>query len=186
MLLTMTTERRDKLRSRELIVAAAEQLLVEDGQANFTEIALEAGVSPATVYRHFPDRSHLLSSLMDRQLEHLELTLEDWTLDATSFERLLRLFAEEQAKYQGLIAQVRRGEVSPVQLEDLTRRTRELFRVPLARAKEAGAVRKRIGPDDVISLLRMIDGSIAGETSRSAREKVASEAVDIVLDGVRG
>jgi AcrR family transcriptional regulator len=180
------TPRKDSLRTQKSIVAAAEKLLIKDGRANFTEIAVKAGVSPATIYRYFSDRSQLLTSIMERQLASLEAAVDSWTLDDTSFERLLRLMAKEQAKYQGVLAEVRRGEVDPEAIEALTSRTIELFRVSLEIAKGAGTIREDIGAMGLINLIRMLDGAIGGETTRAARERIGSEAVDILLDGIRG
>jgi AcrR family transcriptional regulator len=180
------TPRKDSLRTRKSIVAAAEKLLVKDGRANFTEIAVKAGVSPATIYRYFSDRSQLLTSIMEKQLTSLETAVDSWTLDDGSFERLLRLMAKEQAKYQGVIAEVRRGEVDPTEIETLTCRTYELFRAPLELARRTGAIRQGIEATSVINLMGMIDGAIGGQTTRAAREKAGSEAVDILLDGIRG
>jgi AcrR family transcriptional regulator len=181
----MNGQRKDRARNRKAILAAAEKLLAKDGQATLTEIALEAGVSPATVYRQFSDRSQLLSTLMERQLEQLETTVGSWTLDGGSFERLLRLMAKEQARYQGVIAEVRRGAVEPAQIEVLTWRTAELFSAALAEAKKEETVSKGMTTEDVIVLMRMLDGLIAGESTRTARERVASQGVVILLDGIR-
>jgi AcrR family transcriptional regulator len=182
----VTTPRKDSVRTRKSIVDAAEKLLIKDGRANFTEIAVKAGVSPATIYRYFSDRSQLLTSIMENQLTLLEAAVDSSTLDASSFERLLRLMAKEQAKYQGVIAEVRRGEVDSAEIETLTRRTYELFRDPLEMAKGAGAIRESVEATSVINLLAMIDGAIGGQTTRAAREKAGSEAVDILLEGIRG
>jgi AcrR family transcriptional regulator len=181
----MNGQRKDRARNREAILAAAEKLLGEDGQATITEIALEAGVSPATVYRQFSDRSQLLSTLMEQQLEQLEATVGSWALDGDSFERLLRLMAKEQARYQGVIAEVRRGAVEAARIEVLKGRTAELFGAALAEAKVEKTVSKGMTTADVIVLMRMLDGLIAGESTRSARERVASQGVDILLEGIR-
>ena len=182
----VATPRKDSLRTRKSIVAAAEKLLVKDGRTNFTEIAVKAGVSPATIYRYFSDRSQLLTSIMENQLSLLESAVDSWTLDAHSFERLLRLMAKEQAKYQGVIAEVRRGEVDPAEMASLTFRTYELFRGPLEIAQQAGEIRGDLDASSVINLLGMVDGAIGGQRTRAARERAGSEAVDILLDGIRG
>ena len=123
---------------------------------------------------------------MERQLTRLEAAVASWTLDASSFERLLRLMAKEQSKYQGLIAEVRRGEVDPAEIETLRRRTYELFRAPLELAQQKGTIDEGIEVTRVITLLAMVDGAIGGQTTRTKRERAGSEAVDILLGGIRG
>lgn len=59
--------RADGRRNRALILAAAAELVEESGQARFTDLARRAGVTRATIYRHFPDQEALLAALA-RQL----------------------------------------------------------------------------------------------------------------------
>jgi AcrR family transcriptional regulator len=66
---------RDRLaeRTRELILEAMADALGEDGPFEFSvfEIARRAGVSPRTIYRHFPTREDMfaaLTELVDRRV----------------------------------------------------------------------------------------------------------------------
>ncbi|MFI5728963.1 TetR/AcrR family transcriptional regulator [Kribbella sp. NPDC051587] len=67
----MTTQRltRKGQATRERIVAAASQLMVEQGVARTTieEIQAAAGVSPSQLYHYFPGKSALVSAVIDFQ-----------------------------------------------------------------------------------------------------------------------
>jgi AcrR family transcriptional regulator len=180
----MRSPRKDSIRSRQAIIAAAEEIYVKNGKANFAEISVRAGVSQATVYRHFSDRSELSTALMSGGLDRLEAEVESWEASPQNFEDLLRLMATEQAKFQGLTALVRRKEVNESAVEKLTIRTAELFRQPLEAAKAAGRIREAFDITDVVGILSMIDGAIAPHPTRSAREEAGGLAVDIVLNGI--
>jgi AcrR family transcriptional regulator len=180
----MRLPRKDSIRSRQAIVAAAEEIFVKNGDASFAEISILAGVSQATVYRHFRDRSELLVELMSRGLDRLEAKVDSWELGPQSFDDLLRLMATEQAKYQGLVADVRRNEVEESAVEEIKARTAELFRGPLDAAKAAGGIGADFDATDVIWVLSMIDGAISLHPTRSAREYAGMRAVDVVLDGI--
>jgi AcrR family transcriptional regulator len=180
----MRSPRKDSVRSRQAIISAAEEIFVKNGDANFAEISVRAGLSQATVYRHFSDRSELLVALMSRGLDRLEAKVDSWELGPESFDNLLRLMATEQAKYQGLVADVRRNEVEESAVEELKARTSELFRGPLAAAKEVGSISQNFHATDVIWVLSMIDGAISLHPTRSAREEAGMRAVDLVLDGI--
>jgi AcrR family transcriptional regulator len=180
----MRPPRKDSVRSRQAIIAAAEEIFVKNGDASFAEISILAGVSQATVYRHFKDRSELLAALMSAGLDRLEAEVDSWEVNPQSFEDLLRLMATEQAKYQGLIAQVRRNEVDESAVERLRARTSELFREPLDEARAGGRIRETFDVTGVIGILSMIDGAIAPHPTRSAREEAGMLAVDIVLNGI--
>lgn len=183
---TMRPPRKDSVRSRQAIIAAAEDIFVKNGDANFAEISLLAGVSHATVYRHFGDRSELLAALMSGALDRLEAEVESWEASPQNFEDLLRLMAIEQAKYQGVTALVRRKEVDESAVEKLRTRTSELFREPLDQARAAGSIREAFDITGVIGILSMIDGAIAPHPTRSEREEAGRLAVDIVLNGISG
>jgi AcrR family transcriptional regulator len=177
--------RKDALRSRRSIVAAAEKLFTDDAQASFAEIALTAGVSQATVYRHFADRQALLVALMETSLDRIEEQVEAWDIDADSFEDLLSLMAAEQARYQGLLAAVRRGEVDESRIEPISIRSRDLFREPLAAAKKAKRLRRDLTLDDVIPMLAMIDGALSAVSDRAQRQAAAERALEIIGAGIR-
>ena len=62
--------RADARRNRELIVAAAEEVFLQDGEnASLEEIARRAGVGSATLHRHFPTRKNLLETVY---LDHVK------------------------------------------------------------------------------------------------------------------
>jgi AcrR family transcriptional regulator len=173
------------MRTRESLLGTAEKLLGKDSAASFTEIAVAAGVSTATVYRHFDDRPTLLIALMERALEEIEAEVDGWELGPTSFEDLLRLMSEHQARYQGVLSAVRQGEVVDPRMGVLEARTRDLFISPHAEAAKAGTLRPDLNLDDVIPLLAMIDGALSSVEDQRAREATAARAVEMLLDGVR-
>ncbi|MDF0529718.1 helix-turn-helix domain containing protein [Tsukamurella sp. 8F] len=63
-----TGERRDAVRNRELLLAAAERLITERGVAavSMDDVAQAAGVGKGTVFRRFGSRAGLLQALLDR------------------------------------------------------------------------------------------------------------------------
>jgi AcrR family transcriptional regulator len=62
-------ERRDALRNRERVLAAAQRLVFEAGvdTLDIREVARAAGVGVGTVYRRFGDKAGLLASLLDER-----------------------------------------------------------------------------------------------------------------------
>ncbi len=177
--------RKDSIRTRESLLATAEKLLSDDSAVSFAEIAVAAGVSTATVYRHFSDRSDLLIALMERALDEIEAEVDGWELGPTSFDDLLRLMSERQARYRGVLAAVRQGEVVGPKMGEVEARARDLFIAPLAEAEKAGTLRPDLSLDDVIPLLAMIDGALSSVEDQRAREETAARAVAMLLDGVR-
>lgn len=177
--------RKDALRSRRAILDAARELYRDDAEASFGEIAQEAGVGQATVYRHFADRRALLVALADEDMGALEERLAAEEIGPDSLEKLLREMVAAQLRSQGLIAAIRTGEVEESQVRRLTERVRALFAPRLDAARTAGLVRPDLTPDDLTIVLAMVDGPIASIRDRAERAAVAERAFEIALDGLR-
>jgi AcrR family transcriptional regulator len=183
--MTRSTIRKDALRSRRAILDAAHELYSNGGEASFAEIAQEAGVGQATVYRHFEHREDLLAALAEEGMGRLEQKAAATALDAESFEGLLRLVAAEQVRDQTLIAAIRRGELDQARVDRLYDRARALFREPLAAARAAGRVRRELDLDDVMAVLAMLDGALAAVDDHQERPAAATRALYLLLDGLR-
>lgn len=170
--------------SREAICLAAEALLVEDPEATFTEIAAKAGISSATIYRHFPDRSALMLALMGRLLSRLEKTPPHRDRAPGGFRDLLIAMARELARFRGLTTAARSGEIRTDRLLELRQRTIDLFRAPLDEARRSGEVRADFELVDVLALISMIEGAVAAPAQPLEREQAAKFAVDTLMVGL--
>jgi AcrR family transcriptional regulator len=180
-----TQMRKDAVRSRRAILAAARELYRDDAEASFAEIAVAAGVGQATVYRHFTDRRALLVELAEEDMDRLEERIVAEPIGPGSMESLLREMIAEQLRSQGLIGAMRAGEVEESKVRELSDRARDLFTPRLAAAQETGLVRADLGSDDVMLVLSMIDGALASQPDRRGREQAAESAFRIVMDGLR-
>src|SRR5689334_7111900 len=95
--------RADARRNRELILAAARELLASDQpEVQIDAIAARAGVGVGTVYRHFPDKEALMGELVRERFDGFNARLQE-AIDADGeapFEALaaaLRANAAESA-----------------------------------------------------------------------------------------
>ncbi len=183
----MTTNlRKDAVRSRRAILDAARELYRDDAEASFAEVAQEAGVGQATVYRHFADRRALLAALAGEDMEALEERIAaDEEIGPGSLEELLREVLAAQLRSQGLIAAIRAGEVEESQVQGLTDRVRDLFAPRLDAARAAGVVRPDLTLDDLLMVLSMVDGALAPLRDFEERGEASARAFEIALDGLR-
>jgi AcrR family transcriptional regulator len=84
--------RADAARNVHRIVEVAARLLGDDPSAGMADVAAAAGVSRATVYRHYPTREALIAAIQRHAVEDSERALLACRLDeGTATEALQRL-----------------------------------------------------------------------------------------------
>lgn len=179
--------RRDALRNRARLVAAAGAVFEEDGiDASVDRITERAGLGTGTLYRHFPTREALVDALFEEHAEELvEAARRALAHDDAArglhelFEgivalqrrhRILRELVARQPPPAGLVGDVREG---------LTRLNEQL----LGKARAQGVVRDDFTSADLTLLFWSLRPIV------KATIEVAPEAwrrhLGFVLDGLR-
>src|SRR5436189_2462609 len=70
--------RKDAERNRQRILDAARELFAEQGLGvTLNDVAHHAGVGVGTVYRRFPDKSHLIEELFEKEVGELVSFMEE-------------------------------------------------------------------------------------------------------------
>ncbi|MGW0704425.1 TetR/AcrR family transcriptional regulator [Streptomyces sp. NPDC002643] len=96
-------------RTRAAILDAAARVLGRRTDAGMTEIAEEAGVGRATLYRHFPTRESLLRAVAQTGITELMEAFDAAHLDDLpadrAIARIVAIFLREGAKYAAVIRQ---------------------------------------------------------------------------------
>lgn len=86
--------RADALRNRAAILDAAAGVLADDPAASIAEVARQAGLGRATLYRHFPSREALREAIRDEALARARDALAGAALDTVSAREGVRRAAE--------------------------------------------------------------------------------------------
>ncbi len=142
--------RKDAARNREAILDAAVEVLERDPDASVDEIAEEAGVSRATLYRHFRTREDIVAALRDEAeargaafvAESLGPLLRD--LDGLSVldlldEMLWNMLTLESRYRRLMVADPRRGE-------EIVARFSEIAVATIRRGQERGQIVDDVPP----------------------------------------
>lgn len=149
--------RADARRNREKVLAAAEQVLAEQGlDAPIADIAHRAGVGIGTCYRHFPTKRALFEAIVEAHFEPLieiAKSLEESpdpgeaffeyveaTVRASTHKAVAQAIAQSDPEVQR-----RRQEWS----SELMKHSGALLR----QSQEAGVIRNDVTPEDVRVLL---------------------------------
>jgi AcrR family transcriptional regulator len=146
--------RRDAQRNRDAIVAAARQLFCDHGlEAPLDEIARQAGVGIATLYRRFPSRVELLDAVLADTLQaHIEVaeqalaTDDPWEGFAFYLEETCRLQATDRGLNDAMGMQFPRAAT----VEAAKARLFEVVDQVVDRAQQAGQLRADFTLEDLV------------------------------------
>jgi AcrR family transcriptional regulator len=175
--------RADAQRSVDALVDAAREVFLEAGvDAPVRQIAGRAGVGLATFYRHFPDRSDLVSAVFRHEVD--ACADEAAVLAATQepFEALARWlhrFTGFVGTKRGLSAALHSGNPA---FEPLPAYFQQRFEPALRQLLEAAAVAGEVAPLD---LLYAISRICTGGVDRTADERMVALLVDGLRYGAR-
>jgi AcrR family transcriptional regulator len=169
-----------------ILDAAARVFSESGGPCNIADVAAEAGVSRATLYRYFPDREALLHALAGQALADIAARLADAGLERApveeAIERIVRALIAVGDRYAVLIRE--RVEVDPAEAERLLGTP---MRAVFARGIESGLLRQDI-PAEV--LLELFGGALVAAVKltgkgRLGAEEASAAAASVFLDGAR-
>lgn len=177
--------RADAQRNVEALLLAARDEFAENGvDANVRAIAARAGVGTATLYRHFPLRSDLISAVFRRELDECVAAAEAIAAEHEPAEALelwvqrYRAFLETK---RGLASALHSGDSAYAALPDYFQSTAG---VALGRllddAAQAGAIKRGVIARDILGAVANLCVPFPGSDPDTASRLVA-----LLLDGLR-
>jgi len=178
--------RADGERNRLRLIEAAKAAFAKDGAAaSLEQIARDAKVSIATLYRHFPTRDELISSVYQQEVTSL-IDAADLLMTkrepVTALHEWLMLFVDFLDTKHGMAAAMDTLIGGP---EPLYSKTPHRLDVPVkalvAAGVSAGAFRDDIEPHD---LLRALAG-VAHVRPSKGWKRSAAHMVDLLLNGLQ-
>jgi AcrR family transcriptional regulator len=145
--------RRDAQRNRDAIVAAARQVFCDHGlEAPLEQIARQAGVGIATLYRRFPTRVELLDAVLtDTVRAHIAVAEQAMAMDdpwegfAFYLEETCRLQAADRGLNDAMGMRFPRASA----VEAARRRLFEVVGQVIDRAQRAGKLRADVTQEDL-------------------------------------
>jgi AcrR family transcriptional regulator len=148
--------RRDAQRNRDAIVGAARQVFCDHGlEAPLEQIARQAGVGIATLYRHFPNRAALLDAVLaDTVQAHVEVAEQALAMDDPweGFASYLEQSGRLQAADRGLNDVMGMRFPRATAVEAAKTRLYELVGQVVDRAQQSGQLRADLTLEDLAFL----------------------------------
>ncbi|GAA0491066.1 helix-turn-helix domain-containing protein [Streptomyces sp. NPDC046215] len=179
--------RRDAVRNRELLIAAARELYAEQGvDAPLDDIARRAGVGNATLYRRFPTRGALIEAVFGEALQDTvrrgEVAREAGDARRGLVRYLEHLF-EVLAADRGSNDLMTTGIQDVPSLDTLKAHHHETVSLLVGRAQEQGTLRDDVVVEDLLFALAALGRVVPSS------EPVAPGAwrrhLHLLLDGLR-
>jgi TetR/AcrR family transcriptional repressor of mexCD-oprJ operon len=184
--------RADAARNVHRIVEVAARLLGEDPHAGMAEVAAAAGISRATVYRHFTTREALIDAIRRQALEQAELAFVGCRVEEGSATEALRrlvhawLDLAERYSFPQLAAQpdLNRSEESR---EHQRRTFREPLLALIARGQRAGEFSAALSPEWAARAFGalLLAGARAVAEGALSHEDAPGVVFATLLDGLR-
>ncbi|AXK46624.1 TetR/AcrR family transcriptional regulator [Brachybacterium saurashtrense] len=182
-----TPGRADRARNRAQLVSAARDVIHEQGvDAPLSTIADRADLSPATLYRHFPNRAGLLAAVYESEIDRCG-SLLDHAVDAdgagAAIFRTIREFASIEAEQPGIMTPlIEKLDVTDELAEFQTSALAQLESL-IARARRERSVRADLDLGDIRIILTTIR-AVSRATPNDARAQ-ALRAVELFERGCR-
>jgi AcrR family transcriptional regulator len=153
--------RADARRNRDRILDTAQQAFSDHGpHLSLDEIAARAGVSPATLFRHFANRDELVAAVVERRfatevdpvVARAVEADDPWQGLVAAFDAILHVGADSRPWRETMLVAKEAGLVTEL--------IRDRFYGPvgvlLERARRAGTVRGDVTVDDLRPITRML------------------------------
>ena len=175
--------RADARRNRERVLAAARSAFAEQGYAvPLDEIAAAAGVGPGTVYRHFPTKEALFDAVSVANIEELAADARARAEAAdpgSAFAGFLHRIAEQALAKRDLPDAFAGAGADAVAaaVADM----HDALGVLLAKAQEAGGVRRDVTVTDLIALLKGLLHAVRSDPDPDVRHRLLAVVGDGLL-----
>jgi AcrR family transcriptional regulator len=166
-----------------LVVAAREVFALQGSEASMEAIALQAGVGPGTLYRHFPRRIDIVEAVYRNDVEELLHAAEAAVANFAPWEALvnwLDSFLEYSLGKRVFLTELRESfEKNPELRLSSRERVEQGFTLVLENAQRVRAARSDIDGSD---LMLLVGGMCTGPTLVRAQ---GERLLAMVLDGLR-
>jgi AcrR family transcriptional regulator len=177
--------RADAQRSLDALLQAAKTVFAISGvDAPVREIAEQAGVGVGTLYRHFPQRSHLIAAVFRREIDACADAAPILSAERQPFEALaswMQRYAVFIAAKRGLAKALHSGDPAFDNLSGyFDQRLRPALHALLEAAAAAGEIRADVDADELL-------GAVANlcMSAHSAGPGRAERMVALLVDGLR-
>jgi TetR/AcrR family transcriptional regulator, mexCD-oprJ operon repressor len=167
-----------------IIEAAARVLASRGEQASMTDVANQAGLARATVYRYFPNRQALLDELGDASVRAAGERLASARIDEIPVGEGIMRAVRALVEAGDLFVVLARGVVRP-DPEELERHVAGPLRRLVERGQASGEIRRDLPSGWLTGALAGIAVNVLSSPPAAGREDSVAAITSLFVDGAR-
>jgi AcrR family transcriptional regulator len=180
---TTSPLRRDAARNWQHIVDVGRRFVDDGVPLRLNDVAREAGIGVATVYRHFPTPEALLETLARPALEQLAQVAEESADKKDGFAGFLLAGIDAQLADASVQPVFAAGEHAQEETTELVGRLNRASGELLERARAAGEVRPDLTREDVVRLMCGVVFAATVHATPAERPELTRRYLNMVLAG---
>ena len=143
--------RKDAQRNRDLLIAAASEIMRTEGDMPMEVICERAGLTRGTLYRNFPHRQAIYEAVLQRDLDNLSQQIANEADDPLAF---IRCIAELMMVYDRFLGQL--VDMADYDAAKNQRHMADALTPALTKAKALGLLRLDLTGADILMACRML------------------------------
>lgn len=176
--------RDDAATRRRRLLDAADEVFSEHGVNAPLELVVErAGLGRAALYRHFPDRTALMTGLLDRAIDAFECAARELGERPDGLGVLLHDAAEHIAYTAPLVDYWRMIERDDPVIEAFDARALAVFMPFVRRAVDAGLCRADVDEEQILLVMDMLGSCLRGNDALE-RRCLAHRSADLLMQAL--
>jgi AcrR family transcriptional regulator len=188
--------RKDALRNRERVLAAATELVRQEGESvPMAQIAERAGVGVGTLYRHFATREELLGELVYRSFGiAVENARAAASQPGSALEGVRHFFLATLRDRDRFVLPLHGGPpIFTAATRERQKEVREILRELIDRGRAAGELRDDLTPEDLILATSLLSRPLPGlapsllsrrGSATTAWDRLARRQIDLMIEGL--
>jgi len=175
-----TMKRADAIHNNTALIKTALELFKKKGpDVPLTEIAKQAAVSRMTFYRHFPDKSAMITAIFVYTLDRLATYAARLEDNDQAFVKLLDILLKKRVEYNLLVPYMEEKDGIPT-----SDKLFKLFAKPIENAKASGLLRTDFnGTSDLLLLIMMMGGSLSNHNIPDCKY-TSERTIQLIMEGI--
>jgi AcrR family transcriptional regulator len=175
--------RRDTLRNREALIAAARTVFEADGiDAPLESVAAAAGLSRTSLHRAFASRAELLAAIWEADVTETEADAKRFGSEPDAFLRLFDATLQQQVDRRSLHPDA--AQIESPDIVALAARFVAAIERTVRVSRDAGMLRADLSDEAAVRALGMAIWAVWNVPDRAGRVRVAGEVRALLMPGL--